>query len=305
MTSAANSPAEGSIVVAVDGSVTALQAVRWAAAECALRHCALRILLSSASAPRTGLGAMEIVGGREWLYWNGERVLSEAASMARHIAGDVEVTTELTSDSIIPALVERSAQVPMIVAGSHGRGAVRRALLGSVSSAITRRARCPVAIVHRDSVISVNTERRPVTVWADDDDATIDCAFTEASLRGVSLMAVRASKEQVFALAGELGRIRADESRAVAQHLAPWTREHPEVRLNTTVVSGSPAHALLEQSDDVQLLVVGRHGWAGLTGTAARSTSATLLQRALCPTLVVPDTRSHLTRRLSEDSGHR
>ncbi|MEU6562878.1 universal stress protein [Nocardia nova] len=293
MTSAANAPAERTIIVAVDGSATALQAVRWAAAECALRRCALRILLSSASAPRTGLSALEIVGGREWLYWNGERVLAEAAAMACHVSGDIAVTTELTADPIISALVDRSAHAPMIVAGSHGRGAVRRAMLGSVSSAITRRAHCPVAIVHRDSIVPVEADRRPVAVGVDDENAPIDLAFDEASLRGVAVMAVRACDEMAgaFAWTGEPGRIRTDETRALTEHLAPWTRRRPEVGLTTTVVFDDPAHALLGQSDDAQLIVVGRHGWNGLTAMAGRSTRTTLLHRSLCPTLIVPEDR--------------
>ena len=224
MTSAMDLAPERAMIVAVDGSATALQAVRWAAAECALRHCALRILLSSASAPRTGLSALEIVGGREWLYWNGERVLAEAAAMARHVFGDIAVTTELTTSPIIPALVQRSERAPMIVAGSHGRGAVRRALLGSVSSAITRRAHCPVAIVHRDSVIPVDADERPVAVGVDDENAPIDQAFEEAALRSVAVMAVRACDEMdgAFAWTGEPSRIRTDETRYLAQHLAPW-----------------------------------------------------------------------------------
>jgi len=38
-------------------------------------------------------------------------------------------------------------QVDLIVVGSHGRGAIRRALLGSVSEGLLREAPCPVLIV--------------------------------------------------------------------------------------------------------------------------------------------------------------
>ncbi|MEV5646696.1 universal stress protein [Nocardia sp. NPDC052254] len=292
MAGARNARARGTIVVAVDGSATALQAVRWAALESALRQCALRLLLSSASAPRTGLSALEIVGGREWLCWNGERVLSEAAAMAHHVAGDIEVSTELTSDSIVPALVESSERVAMIVAGSHGRGPVRRALLGSVSTAVTKRAHCPVAIVHRDSVIAVDSDERPIVVGVDEEYAAIDCALVEASLRGVAVTAVRACDEMLtaFALSGELGRVRADERLTLTEHLAPSASRYPEVPLEPMVVFDSPAHALLVHSGDAQLLVVGRHGWAGPTGIATRSTRAALLHHGLCPTLIVPET---------------
>lgn len=282
---------EPTIVAAVDGSGTALQAVRWAAAEAGVRRWGLRILLSSASAPRTGLSAMEIVGGREWLYWNGEGVLSEAAAMARHVADGVEVTTELTADPVIDTLVERSPRTPMIVVGSHGRGAVRRALLGSVSSAVTRQARCPVAVVHRESLFTVGEDARPVVVGVDEQGTAVGCAFEEAALRGVGLQAVRCCDDEVggFVLDGELQQFRADETRALNRQLDPWHRKYPEVPLETEVMFGGPAQVLLERARDAQLLVVGRHRWTGLVGTAMRSTRAAVLHRAHCPTLVVPE----------------
>ena len=67
-------------------------------------------------------------------------------------------------------------------------------------------------------------------------------------------------------------------------------RRYPEVPLTTTVTFDRPARALLGQSDDAQLLVVGRHDWNGLVATSVRSTRTTLLHRSLCPTLIVPET---------------
>jgi nucleotide-binding universal stress UspA family protein len=48
-------------------------------------------------------------------------------------------------DMIIEAA--ESEQVDMIVVGSHGRGAVGRFLIGSVSEFVVRHARCPVLVV--------------------------------------------------------------------------------------------------------------------------------------------------------------
>ena len=47
------------------------------------------------------------------------------------------------------ALAEATAGVDILVMGSHGRGTLRRALLGTVSSAVVDRARCPVVVVPR------------------------------------------------------------------------------------------------------------------------------------------------------------
>jgi nucleotide-binding universal stress UspA family protein len=44
------------------------------------------------------------------------------------------------------ALVAETANTGLLVLGSHGRGPVRRALLGSVSAHVVREARCPVIV---------------------------------------------------------------------------------------------------------------------------------------------------------------
>jgi nucleotide-binding universal stress UspA family protein len=51
-------------------------------------------------------------------------------------------------------LARVSADVDLLVMGSRGRGTLRRALLGSVSSEVIERARCPVVVVPRGSARS-------------------------------------------------------------------------------------------------------------------------------------------------------
>ncbi len=292
MDSESRAPDDRTVVVAVDGSATALQAVQWAASEAALRKRALRILLSSESAPRTGLNAMEIVGGHEWVHWNGERVLSEAAALARHADADTEVTTELTSDPIIPTLVERSARLAMIVVGSHGRGVLRRALLGSVSASVSRHVLCPIAIVHRASVVGADAAGRPVVLGVDGNDPAIGSAFEEATLRRADLVAVRASEEAGgYTLSGEWQQVHAEEVAALTERLTPWACKHPAVHIEPVVACGRPGDALLERTRGAQLVIIGRSEWEALTG-AVRSTRTTLLHLAECPVLVVPESHT-------------
>ena len=76
-----------------------------------------------------------------------ERTLSGAADVAR--AAGVEVETELREGSapreICDVASERNAR--MIVIGSHGWGAVKSALYGSVAAGVLRHAACPVLMV--------------------------------------------------------------------------------------------------------------------------------------------------------------
>lgn len=62
---------------------------------------------------------------------------------------EVELRVELgtPAERILAAAEELGAE--LLVVGSRGRSAVRSALLGSVSSAVAARARCPVVVVPR------------------------------------------------------------------------------------------------------------------------------------------------------------
>jgi nucleotide-binding universal stress UspA family protein len=67
------------------------------------------------------------------------------AERRRHPSVDVDV--RVVHDRPARALVEQAAAAGLLVVGSRGRGAVRRALLGSVSHAAIYHAPCPVAVV--------------------------------------------------------------------------------------------------------------------------------------------------------------
>jgi nucleotide-binding universal stress UspA family protein len=62
-------------------------------------------------------------------------------------APEVPVEQRVTYGSPLPALREAARDAGLVVVGSHGRGAVLRFALGSVSSSLLRSAPCPVAVV--------------------------------------------------------------------------------------------------------------------------------------------------------------
>ncbi|CAM3322530.1 universal stress protein [Kibdelosporangium persicum] len=136
------------VVVGVDGSATSTRAVDFAF-DFATRHDAELVAVHAWSdLPLDALGAV-----REWdVDWN-EITEQAKVILAETVAGhsarypDVRVRQVVTMSKPVEALLEEGQKADLIVVGSHGRGAVRRMLLGSVSQAVLHYAQRPVAVL--------------------------------------------------------------------------------------------------------------------------------------------------------------
>jgi nucleotide-binding universal stress UspA family protein len=73
--------------------------------------------------------------------------LQERAAALRE--GGIEVRAALVEGVTVDTIVEEAERhdARWIVVGSHGKGALKRALLGSVSEGVARHAPCPVVVV--------------------------------------------------------------------------------------------------------------------------------------------------------------
>lgn len=191
----------------------------------------------------------------------------------------------------VPTLAKMSEEADMVVVGSYGRGAVGRALLGSVSSGVVRRASCPVAVIHDEDPLMPHPQQAPVLVGIDGSptsELATALAFDEASRRGVELKAVHAwSDTPVFELPGmDWSAVRAEAERSLAERLAGWQERYPDVTVHRIVVCDRPARQLIEQSESAQLVVVGSHGRGGLTGALLGSVSNAIIHSVRMPLIV-------------------
>ncbi|WP_429419835.1 universal stress protein [Nocardia sp. GAS34] len=81
------------------------------------------------------------------------------------------------------------------------------------------------------------------------------------------------------------------ESAILAERLAGWQEEYPDVPVTRQTYLSAPAAKLQEYSKTAQLIVVGSHGRGGVRGLLLGSTSNYLVQHAYCPVMVVHQER--------------
>ena len=134
----------GPVVVGVDGSAVSAEAVD-VAMEWASRW-GRRVVAVLALAPTFDAYVASPVVLDE-LRERGRRFLSESLAGACERWPDVEVLPSVHVADAVPVLLEAAQDAALLVVGSHGRGALLRAALGSVSSSLLRTAPCPVVVV--------------------------------------------------------------------------------------------------------------------------------------------------------------
>ncbi len=284
------------VVVGVDGSDSALRAVRWAAEDAGRRGVPLRLVhtfvpLTSyaprAVDPRTLHTAMRD-RGREWL--------DQASAVAAQAGPGLSVDAVLVEASPVTTLVRESRDAALVVLGSRGLGGFTGLLVGSTAVGLAGRARCPVVVVRG----AYEETAGPVVVGVDGTptgEAAIAFAFAEAAARGAELVAVHAWTDllvetAVATSAGllDLAPVEQQAEELLAERLAGWGQEYPDVRVTREVVHDRPARALLRHAEHARLLVVGSRGRGGFRALVLGSTSQHLLYHAPCPVVVVRTT---------------
>jgi nucleotide-binding universal stress UspA family protein len=137
------------ILVAVDGSADAAEALGQAIDLAESEHTRLTLITGIPQVPEiasVGIGTAAVAPDEESRSW-AEDVLARARE---RVPENLPVITILAEQPIRSALleqIERGAH-DLIAMGSRGRGAMRSALLGSVSHYVLNHTTVPVLIVH-------------------------------------------------------------------------------------------------------------------------------------------------------------
>ncbi|WP_410169472.1 universal stress protein [Actinacidiphila rubida] len=149
--------ATGPVLVGVDGSPAARDAVAFAFDEAALRGTTLRALhawtpwnVPVPQPPQDPRAPYAYEPGR--LAEDEERLLAEALAGCATRYPQVPVEQLSIRAATRKTLVAESRDAQLLVVGARGRGGFTGLLLGSVGHAVVHHAHCPVAVVRRGAV---------------------------------------------------------------------------------------------------------------------------------------------------------
>lgn len=282
----------GVVVVGVDGSSTSDLALGWAIEEATRRKRPLHIIHAfSYGYPMTDLGMGYAINGLRQL---ADSIRKDAVTRAHRTNPELVITWGEPACRPAPVLVDASETADTVVVGARGMSAARGVFMGSVSVQVAAHARCPVVIVHDTPTPEPGS---PVVVGVDGSEVSssaIAYAYEQASSRGVGLTVVHAWWLDHVEDAGASAiwtvdwQTFAEEEKAlVAESLAGWQEKYPDVAVRRHSVRGLPVEALIRQSQNACLVVVGTRGRGGFGGLLLGSVSQGVMHRAKCPVAIV------------------
>ena len=285
------------IVVGIDGSEQSELAANWAARE-AVAHgrgltlvfAALPAVASYAFGPGVPMlpDVMDDIRGA---------AASELRRLADKLPGD-DILTAFVVGAASGVLVVASSSAETIVVGSRGSGGFKGLLLGSVSNQVAAHAQCPVVIVRDEP----RPGARNIVVGLDGSPASqaaLAFAFHEASIHNWHLIALHAWDIPSYdlidfsnaALPETLSGLVDEEMRLTAIALGGFAEDYPDVSVETRVIRGNTAEALVTAATDAAMLVVGTRGHGRIVGAIVGSISRAVMHHAQVPIAVIPASR--------------
>jgi len=280
------------VVVGVDGSGSAYQAVEWAAAEAARRGVALRLVsaFSWTTSDHPVRHDGRVAQYRDQLLEAARHRLSRAARIAEDTSPGIETAPQVEIGAPIEVLGSEARRAQLLVLGDRGLGGVTGLVLGSVAVALAARGACPVVIVrgetrNTDGPVVVGTDGSPVS------EAALGFAFDAAAVRGAELVALHAwsptAVDKALEPMMDWDAVADEEDAVLAERLSGWGQKYPQITVRRSVVRDGAARALVDASRGAQLVVVGSRGRGNAAGLLLGSVSHGVLHAAQSPVAIV------------------
>jgi nucleotide-binding universal stress UspA family protein len=269
------------VLVGVDGSAHAVDALMWAADDAMRRGSALTAMYVASPA---GSGSDAV----------GRRILDDAerAFLASPFGHRVAFRTRLRTPYPVPTLSEESGRADLTVVGARGTGGIPRLSVGSVSGGLAEYGLGPTVIIGCDGVPAHVRARGPIVVGVDGSENSaqaVSFAFAEAARRGADLVALHAwSDFTAFPLPGiDWADFQSQGHALIARELARHRVRYPSVHVRTRLVCEQPARWLVDEARHSQLVVLGAQGRGGFDGMTLGSVASAVVQSLAAPVALV------------------
>ena len=276
------------VLVGVDDRTDSALAVSWAADEARNRGVPLTVVRGftwAMAAPYWTSDDRYIVAG---LRQDAEKIVKHAVEQVRAQDPELEVRVDIAEKYPPDLLTERSADASLIVLGTGHHGPVTRAVMGSVSTQVAAAADVPVVVVCGPPPLGGGTGTVVAGVKPDETaQPVLAFAFDHAARHGLAVRAVLCWRATGLTDATHLPD---RAKRWLSEALAGWREQYPEVPVTAVAERTEAAPALIEESSNANLLVVGRHGRTPRLGSVLGSVSQAAIHHAVRPVAVVPVT---------------
>jgi nucleotide-binding universal stress UspA family protein len=275
--------------VGVDGSEHSRWALKWAGQKAKHRDALLHIIHAHATAREDTPAWYE--AGSSGLS-PGEAIIDDAYALVATSHPSVVARAEVVGGPPVAALTRVSRSAELLVVGARGRGGFSELLVGSVSDQCIQYAHCPVVVVRTDpDEPPLHATGSRIVVGIDGSlgsTRALRWALAEAQVRSAPVLGVYAWQYPpigTFVVDSRQGQeLAVDEIlHAATDYAAQWA---PEVPFTAQARFGTTVPALLHESGEAELLVVGATGHGGFDGSLVGSVAHQCARHARCPVVV-------------------
>jgi nucleotide-binding universal stress UspA family protein len=274
----------GAVVVGYDQTTVAGYALDWAADHAAKQGRPLVVVHAAGSLGTAGTTWLDQADPATEpalveMTQQGEALLARAIARVGERQPGVRVSALVAMDEAAPELLQLSRTAALVVTGSRGHGLLRSVPTGQVGTAVARHTSCPLVVVPDHDL---GAPRRGVLAGVrigEADDAVLGFAYEYAAAYDLPVTVAHATRN---------GDDADDLRRQMVETMSGYAEQYPDVWAHSVLLPGRPVKKLLELAERMDLLVVGQHQPTALHASPFGHVRSSIVDRASCPTAVVP-----------------
>jgi len=308
-----------SILVPLDGSPLAEQAIPIAQAIAQRARCKLKLVLVHQPPPILMKPGPEYLKLELTMQKADREYLKSVTTALRERLGRMVSSAVLRGLPVAETLARytRELGADLVVMTSHGRGGVRRAWLGSVTDQLIRSTEVPVLVVRPAEPGAARPVWEPGEILVALDGSPLAEAALEPAIEMARLWDAELSLVQVVrpislasgphlafpsSYSDQVTAMRRESAHDYIRDVAEGVRDSGTRASGVTVIGNSVPETLIElaEPERVSLMVVATHGLGGLRRMVLGSVADKVVRGANVPVLVVRPTARRARRKSGE-----